>query len=190
MYQAFSSPEKAWLREARTRAHATAPRVCTLVPFITLGNSAGVGVVVYVKCSTWLKVYMYLGELHDYLETHDFIPTIYILGDEILHTGDIAKILDELLPAQTKSYYVGLALNVPSHEVDAINLESISQKDRLCKVLLKFLERTEPTATWKVITAALRKPMVGLQWLAQEIEQKYCLPSPGQCVSLGKYYYR
>ena len=118
------------------------------------------------------------------LETHDFIS---IAGHENLSTDDIAKVLTELLPAQTMSYYIGLALNVPSHEVDAINQECSSPKDRLCKVLLTFLKRTEPTATWKVIAAALRDPMVGLHGLAQKLEEKYLLSSPGECAPFGKY---
>ena len=83
--------------------------------------------------------------------------------------------LDELLPAQNKSYELGLKLKLLQHDVEAIHSKELPPKNYLLKVLIKFLEQEEPTR--RVIVEALRSPSVGLPGLALKIERAH-LPVP------------
>ena len=78
-------------------------------------------------------------------------------------------VLEELLPAQTKSYVLGLKLKLQQHVVEAIHKELPSDQ-RLLQILIKFLEQAEPRPTWRVIVDALKSPVVGLTALARRVE--------------------
>ena len=79
-------------------------------------------------------------------------------------------ILEEILPAQNKSYNLGLKLKVPLHVVRAIHAKNQSAEDHLRDVLEEFLKRIEPRPTWRVIINALRSPTVNLSQLANAVE--------------------
>ena len=88
--------------------------------------------------------------------------------DETLTPDDAGKILEELLPAQNKSYELGLVLKLPPHEVEAIHSQYQNPQDRLLHVIIAFLKQTEPT--WRVIVKALRCHVVNLPDLARRVE--------------------
>ena len=89
--------------------------------------------------------------------------------DETLTPDDAVDVLNELLPAQNKSYELGLKLKLPQHVVEAIHKESPSDRC-LLQILSKFLQQAEPIPTWRVIVDALKNPVVGLTALARRVE--------------------
>ena len=110
--------------------------------------------------------------IHSSLTTyHDFSFTIIVpAGDETLTQVNAIEILEEILPAQIKSYNLGLKLKIPPHVVKAIHAKHQSAEDHLRDVIETFLQGVEPTPTWRVIIDALRSPAVNLPNLAKQVE--------------------
>jgi hypothetical protein len=90
--------------------------------------------------------------------------------EETLTPSDAIGVLEELLPAQTQSYLLGLRLSLPVHVVDAICAAHAQPRERLLHILIAFLNQVEPRPTWRVIIEALRSPAVNLPLLAQSVE--------------------
>ena len=85
--------------------------------------------------------------------------------------------LEELLPAQNKSYELGLKLKLPHHEVESIHSVYSKPQSRLLHILIGFTNQTEPRPTWRVILEALRSPAVNLPALARRVEAAH-FPNP------------
>ena len=88
-------------------------------------------------------------------------------------------IFEELQEAINQAYMLGLKLNLPSHEVDAIRKIYPDPREFLLQVILAFLRRAKPRPTWRVIVDALRSPIVNLTALAERVEAAR-LSSSGQ----------
>ena len=97
--------------------------------------------------------------------------------DETLTPDDAVDVLEELLPAQNKSYELGLKLKLQQHDMEAIHSNELSPERCLLKVLIKFLQQTEPIPTWRVIVESLKSPVVGLPALAKKVEANH-FPDP------------
>ena len=82
--------------------------------------------------------------------------------DETLTPDDAVDVLEEILPAQNKSYELGLKLKLPQHVVEAIHSKNLPPERCLLEVLIKFSQQTEPRSTWRVIIEALKSPAVNL----------------------------
>ena len=54
---------------------------------------------------------------------------------------DAIDVLEELLPAQNKSYELGLKLRLPQYVVEAIHSKDLPPEKYLFKVLIKFLQQ-------------------------------------------------
>ena len=78
--------------------------------------------------------------------------------------------LEELLPAQNRSYELGLKLKLPQHVVEAIHSKDITADQYLLRILIKFLQQVNPRPTWRVIVEALKAPAVNLPGLARRVE--------------------
>ena len=91
----------------------------------------------------------------------------------MLTERDAMAIFEELLEAMNQAYVLGLKMNLPTHEVDAISAAYMNARDRLLQVILVFLRRSEPGPTWRVIVDALRSPAVNLTALAERVEAAY-----------------
>ena len=89
-------------------------------------------------------------------------------NDELL--TDVITILEELLPAQNKTYELGLKLKLPEYVVEGIHKSFSDPQTRLLHVLMEFRNQMEPRPTWRVIVDALRSPAVNLPQLASEVE--------------------
>ena len=87
------------------------------------------------------------------------------------------KVLEELLPAQSQSFILGLMLGLPSHTLDVIQYTYHNPRDRLLQVIIEFLKQEQPRPTWRVIVAALRSPAVNLARLAMRVEAAH-FPDP------------
>ena len=97
--------------------------------------------------------------------------------DVPLTERDAAAVLEELLPAQTQSYLLGMKLKLEIHEIEAIHMKYLDPRDRLLHIILAFLRRAEPRPTWRVIVDALRNPIVNLTALAERVEAAH-FPDP------------
>ena len=98
-------------------------------------------------------------------------------GDDTLTPADAVNVLEELLPAQTQSYVLGLKLGLPYHEVDRIQAQYGDPRDRLLHTLIAFTKQAQPRPTWRVIVDALRSPAVNLPHLAERVEAAH-FPDP------------
>ena len=94
--------------------------------------------------------------------------------DETLKPDDVADMLEELLPAKTQSYVLGLKLKIPHHEVEAIHCQYLDPMERLLHILLSFTRQKEPRPTWRIIVDALRSRPVNLPRLAMQVEAVRC----------------
>ena len=90
--------------------------------------------------------------------------------DETLTPDDAVGVFEKLLPAQNKSYVLGLKLELPQHVVEAIHSNNFPPERCLLQVLIKFLQQTEPRPTWRVLIEALKSRAVNLPALAKEVE--------------------
>ena len=90
--------------------------------------------------------------------------------NETLTPDDAVDVLEELLPAQNKSYELGLKLKLSHHEVESIHSVYSKPQSRLLHILIGFTSQTEPRPTWRVIVEALRSPAVDLPALARRVE--------------------
>ena len=90
-------------------------------------------------------------------------------GGEVLTPNDAIKVHEELLPAQNKSFQLGLKLNLESHQVEGIHSTYSEPENRLLQVVMLFLNQ-EPRPTWRVIVDALKSPAVNLIHLARTVE--------------------
>ena len=97
--------------------------------------------------------------------------------DATLVPDDAVDILEEILPAQNRSFELGLRLKLPHHEVEGIHSTHIDPRSRLLHVILAFLNQAEPRPTWRVIVDALRSPAVKLPRLADKVEAAH-FPDP------------
>ena len=97
--------------------------------------------------------------------------------DKTLTPDDAVKIFEELLPAQNKSYVLGLKLKLQQYKVEAIHSRYQNPQDRLLHVIIAFLRQMEPRPTWRVIVKALRSRAINLPDLARRVEAAH-FPDP------------
>ena len=97
--------------------------------------------------------------------------------DETLKPDDAVEIFEELLPAQHKSYMLGVVLNLPPHKVEFIHSCYQDPKKCIRHVIIEFLKQWEPRPTWRNIIKALRDPTVDLPDLAMRVEAAH-IPDP------------
>ena len=89
---------------------------------------------------------------------------------DTLQPDDARIILEALLDAQNHSFMLGLMLNLPVREVEAIFTKYSDPCDRLLHIIIAFLRQAEPRPTWRVIVDALGSPIVNLTALARRVE--------------------
>ena len=92
---------------------------------------------------------------------------------ETLTPDDTVDLLEELLPAQNKSYELGLKFKLPQSEVESIHSTYFKPRNRLLHTLIEFTNQAEPRPTWMVIVEALRSPAVNLPALARRVESAH-----------------
>ena len=97
-------------------------------------------------------------------------PRTVTTEDVTLTERDAKDILEELQEAMNKAYILGLKMNLPSHELDAIKKTYPDPREFLLQVILAFLRQAEPRPTWRVIVDALKSPAVNLTALAERVE--------------------
>ena len=105
--------------------------------------------------------------------------------DETLKPDGVTEIVDELVEAQNKSFWLGLKLKLPLHEVEAIHKQYSDPQERLLRILIRFTKQVDPKPTWRVIIDALRTPGIGLPALAKRIETAHSTDQPAPSMVAG-----
>ena len=96
----------------------------------------------------------------------------YILPalDEMLTESDAEDIVQKLLPAQNKSFVLGIRLDLPIHEVQVLFQKYPNSLEFLQQIITAFLSQKYSKPTWRVILQALRSDTVKLPVLADKLE--------------------
>lgn len=105
------------------------------------------------------------------------LPTLYI-G---LHANDLATVYEATIPLQARWHDLGLALRIPSHELDAAAMSTREPKEALKRVLRLWLDRVSPRPTWQALVLAVAGKIVDQGSVAVEIARKHCPGVLGEC---------
>lgn len=90
-----------------------------------------------------------------------------------LSIDDLGAVWEAVLDACTKSYEIGLKLNIPVATLDSIRVQFEAPKDKLRETLKVWL-KTAAEPKWQDILDALRSFAVEESRLATTVEDKYC----------------
>ena len=93
--------------------------------------------------------------------------------------GDLRFLHRELHPVSHKWYSLGVQLQISNGTLKRIELENRQMSNCLLEMLTVWLQCTNPTPTWDILTEALESPPVGERLLAQQLSDKYCPRSEG-----------
>ena len=97
--------------------------------------------------------------------------------------ADTQEIVEKLLPhAKAKSFALGLMLNLPLHNVEAIHSNALDPSQRILEIIIAFVRQKYPTPTWRAIINALRSTFIDLPEVANELESAYSEVSLTACV--------
>lgn len=88
----------------------------------------------------------------------------------------MSEVLGKVYDARIKWHDIGLQIGLKHPDLEAIRMRRRDDPDECFKELLSdWLNRMNPKPTWSALTDALRSPTVGLEQLAEEIEQSLCM---------------
>ncbi len=91
-----------------------------------------------------------------------------------LGPDDVLTVLEELRNVRAKWEYIGLGLDVTPGTLEAIKHEHRdSALDCLKEVLREWL-KSIPGPSWEGLVQVLRRPAIGEQSLARELQAKFC----------------
>ena len=81
---------------------------------------------------------------------------------------DLCHVHEEVYPARTSWFNIGLQLHVPVDELDSIKRESGDCGDHLRDMFKWWLK--QGGATWGALTEALKSPTIGERKLAKKLD--------------------
>ena len=85
--------------------------------------------------------------------------------------------LNELYPVRGSWYNIGLELGIPIIQLGYFKQKRTNPLYSLHEMLQHWLESAvDPYPTWEAIVTALRSPLVDKNYLADQLESKYCAP--------------
>ena len=90
-----------------------------------------------------------------------------------LGIDDLGEVWEAVLDACTKSYEIGLKLNIPVATLERIHGQFEAPREKLREALKVWL-KTAPKPTWQDILDALQSSAVEESRLATTVEAKYC----------------
>ena len=90
-----------------------------------------------------------------------------------LSEADLSAVLQDIHPARTKWYNIGLQLGVLATDLDAIRAQYANPEDDLCEMLKKWLKVADPVPTWEAVVNALKNVTVEEFQLAERLQQKH-----------------
>ena len=95
-----------------------------------------------------------------------------------LHTEPgLKELLNDLHPVRASWYNIGLELGIPYTTLDCFRQNHSDQSDLLREMLKHWLDAAiHPHPCWAAVVKALRSPIVHKQYIAEQLESKYCAP--------------
>ena len=119
-----------------------------------------------------------------------------------LNEGSLWVVFYSLIKIHDKWRGIGLGLNLQPSQLGAIGKTSSNSLECLYKVVMEWLNRSNPLPTWDALVAVLRTSLVGENELANTLHEKFCSevsipphafskhlePKAGECVCVcGAY---
>ena len=89
----------------------------------------------------------------------------------------LKALLTELHPVCNSWYNIGLQLDIPHLTLNHFQQNYTKHMNLMREVLMYWLESAvDPRPCWKTIVTALRSSLVNENYLADQLESKYCAP--------------
>ena len=89
--------------------------------------------------------------------------------------SSLKVLLDALHPVRASWYNIGLQLDIPHTTLDCFRQNSSDQSDLMREMLKHWLKTAvDLRPTWEVVVIALRSRSVDEQYVAEQLEIKYC----------------
>ena len=86
-------------------------------------------------------------------------------------------LLEELYPVCSTWYNIGLELDIPHTTLDQFKTVYKDPLELMREMLKHWLKTAvDPPPTWETVVRALRSPIVDKQYMAAQLESKYCAP--------------
>ena len=98
---------------------------------------------------------------------------------QTLTKDDAYDVLEMMFNARGKWRFIGGFFRLSQSTLDNIDAENKTNDEKLYKVIIEWLNKygRTPSCTWSQVALALRNKTVGREDLAQEVCEKYPLPS-------------
>ena len=90
-----------------------------------------------------------------------------------LSLSDLVDVCDKVFSVRQNWYYFGLALKLPSDTLDTIESKYCEKHGDCLREMLKARLKLKSKLTWRDIIRALRRPSVGENKLAEQLEGEY-----------------
>ena len=94
----------------------------------------------------------------------------YFINIYTLTENDLVTVLEATIKV-TNWYHLGLKLDIPPHELERIKHDRCDEKNRLCGMLLYWLNTGG--ASWLSLVKALKSPLIDMKRLAMEIASNH-----------------
>ena len=93
-----------------------------------------------------------------------------------LAIADLKTVCAAIWEARTDWMNIGIELSIIKTDLDTIKVtESGNPGNCLTEMLTLWLKQVDPPPTWLALIAALKQPTIGLQQLAEQIEQMHVI---------------
>ena len=90
----------------------------------------------------------------------------------------LKALLNELHPVCARWYNIGLQLDIPHTKLDCFRQMYSDPSDLMREMLKHWLQTAiNPRPTWRAVVIALRSHSVDEQFVAEQLESKYCTPA-------------
>ena len=91
--------------------------------------------------------------------------------------SDLKEVRKAVWEARTEWMNIGIELNILKTGLDEIKatVQGGNPGECLTEMLSLWLKQNDPSPTWSTLITALKQPTVGLQQIAEEIEEKYII---------------
>lgn len=113
-----------------------------------------------------------------YAEHTGFERRLSIMAEAALRSDltedDLGEVLEQVFPASSKWYNIGLGLRVKTSSLERIKARYDDPADCLREAIKEWLQTSCSPLTWSNVSDALRKQVVRQDSLANKIEKLYC----------------
>ena len=90
-----------------------------------------------------------------------------------LSIDNFGDVLESVWEARSKWYNIGLKLGISASTLDSIGKATNQNPDDCLTAMIKdWLRNGKPKPTWAAVAKALKSPMVGYEYLAEQLLQQ------------------